>query len=149
MLTAVGWFVSSRIVEPRLGPWTGGADAALDIESPHIDSLERRGLIVAGLALLVTVGIVLMLVVPAGGPLRDAQTGGIKPFYDSLVGLLMIVFVVPGLAYGLMTRKIRSDRDAAKMMGQTMSAMGTYVVMAFFAGQFNSWPGSASPSWAA
>ncbi len=139
MLTAVGWFVSDRIVEPRLGPWTGGAEAALDGESPHIEPIERRGLIVAGLAVLVTVGIVLVLVVPSGAPLRDAKTGGIKPFYDSLVGLLMIVFLVPGLAYGLVTRKIRSDRDASKMMGQTMSAMGTYVVMAFFAGQFVAW----------
>ena len=48
----------------------------------------------------------------------------------------MIVFITPGLAYGLATRKIRSDRDAARMMSETMSAMGTYIVMAFFAGQF-------------
>jgi aminobenzoyl-glutamate transport protein len=45
-------------------------------------------------------------------------------------------FLVPGLAYGVSTRVIRSDRDVARLLGETMAGMGPYVVMAFFAAQF-------------
>jgi aminobenzoyl-glutamate transport protein len=38
--------------------------------------------------------------------------------------------------YGIVTRHVKSDRDAAKMMSDTMGTMGAYIVMAFFAGQF-------------
>jgi aminobenzoyl-glutamate transport protein len=43
------------------------------------------------------------------------------------------------LAYGIAAGTISSDRDAARMLGQTMSTMGMYVVLAFFAAQFVEW----------
>lgn len=76
---------------------------------------------------------------PADGVLRDLKTSSIDPFLGSLVALIMIIFIVPGLAFGLATRQIGSDRDATRMMSLTMSAMGHYIVMAFFAGQFIAW----------
>ena len=35
-----------------------------------------------------------------------------------------------------MTKSLRSDKDLAKMMSDTMASMGAYVVLAFIAGQF-------------
>jgi aminobenzoyl-glutamate transport protein len=60
----------------------------------------------------------------------------IRPFFDSMVVLVMILFFVPGLAFGIAAGTIRSDRDVARMTGDTMSTMGTYLVLAFVAGQF-------------
>jgi aminobenzoyl-glutamate transport protein len=46
---------------------------------------------------------------------------------------------MPGVAYGLLTREIRSDRCVARRMGDSMGSMGTYLVLAFFAGQTIAW----------
>jgi aminobenzoyl-glutamate transport protein len=56
-----------------------------------------------------------------------------------IVPLLFVGFLLPGAVYGFVTGSLRSDRDVARMMGETMSAMGSYVVLAFFAGQFIAW----------
>ena len=55
---------------------------------------------------------------------------------SSIVPLLIIMFLVPGLAYGIKVGSIRSDRDVAKMMNEYMSVLGSYVVLAFFAAIF-------------
>ncbi len=133
LLTPVGWFVSVRIVEPRLGPWRRAADATA---LAPLDRGERRGLAAAGVALAGLLAGFALLALPAGAPLRDPATGGFEPLQASLVGLLMIAFLVPGLAYGAAAGTVRSDRDVARMMADTMAAMGPYVVLAFFAGQF-------------
>ncbi|HRX85021.1 MAG TPA: AbgT family transporter [Phycisphaerae bacterium] len=136
LLTVVGTVVSNRIVEPWIGPWKPDDSVATEESLEPLTRLERRGLWWALVATVVTVGAIALLVIPAGAPLRDAETGSIAPFYDSLVALLAIFFMAPGLTYGLVTRQVRSDRDTARMMSDTMAAMGTYIVMAFFAGQF-------------
>jgi aminobenzoyl-glutamate transport protein len=61
-----------------------------------------------------------------------------------IVPILLVVFLVPGLVYGVVTGSIRSDRDVAKMMADTMSSMGSYIVLAFFAAQFVSWFGESN-----
>lgn len=136
LLAVIGWWVTERVIEPRLGPWKGEADAAA---GAAITPEEKRGLIAAILATVVTLGAFAALVMPAGAPLRDpAATGldSIRPFFDSLVVLVMILFFVPGLAFGIASGSIRSDKDVARMTGDTMSTMGTYLVLAFVAGQF-------------
>jgi aminobenzoyl-glutamate transport protein len=61
-----------------------------------------------------------------------------------IVPILFVLFLVPGLAFGLATRSIKSDRDAANMMSDTMRSMGPYIVLAFFAAQFVSWFGESN-----
>jgi aminobenzoyl-glutamate transport protein len=56
-----------------------------------------------------------------------------------IVPILFVLFLTPGLAYGIATGSIRSDRDVARMMNETMSSMGSYIILAFFAAQFISW----------
>jgi aminobenzoyl-glutamate transport protein len=55
---------------------------------------------------------------------------------DAIVPLLLVGFFVPGIAYGAATRAVRSDRDAAKLMLDTMAAMAPIILLAFVAGQF-------------
>lgn len=55
---------------------------------------------------------------------------------DSLVAILLFVFLVPGLVYGIVTKEIRNDKDAAQQMSDTMASMGMFIVLAFTAGQF-------------
>ncbi len=53
-----------------------------------------------------------------------------------IVPVIAILFFIPGLVYGLITRSIKNDKDVANQMTKTMAAMGMFIVLAFTAGQF-------------
>ncbi|WP_051278795.1 AbgT family transporter [Chitinilyticum aquatile] len=138
-LTAVAWYVTDRIVEPRLPQWQGNASAA---DTPQADAAsraaEQRGLRAAGLVALLTTGLLLALWLPEGGILRDPVKGTLlpSPFINGIVVVIMVVFLLPGIAYGLAAGSISNDRDVARAMGDSLSEMGYYLVMVFFAAQF-------------
>ena len=137
LIVAVGTFVTDRVIEPRLGPWKGDASP---LQVPT--ATERKGLVVAAVATLICLAGFALLVRSPGSPLRDPAVQGLdswKPFLDSIVILVTILFLVPGIAYGLVTGSIRSDRDVAKLAGAAMNTMGTYIVLAFVAAQFVNW----------
>ena len=71
-----------------------------------------------------------------GAPLHGAAANGNPRWVGAIVPLLFLVFFLPGLGYGFAARTLRSDRDAAKLLADTMAAMGPYIVLAFFAAQF-------------
>ena len=54
----------------------------------------------------------------------------------AIVPLVLIVFIIPGIVYGVLQKKIHSDRDVAKLLTDSMAGMAPIIVMAFFAGQF-------------
>jgi aminobenzoyl-glutamate transport protein len=135
LLTAVGTWITDRVVEPRLGRYeSGDAEEAMKRLEPR----EKRGL---GLALAATVGLLALLawsVVPAGSVLRDPKTGGFltSPFLSGIVPIIVVLFWVPAVVYGAVVGTIRSDADVARMMAKALSGMGSYLVLVFFAAQF-------------
>ena len=145
LLTLVGWAVTAWIVEPRYAnnsPEEGGPVPLTeeDIESQKITPAEVCGLWWAGGTVAVFL-IALVLLVNPGGllvwqmPLQGAD-GPFPRWVHAIVPLLFIFFLLPGLAYGIASKTIRSDHDVAKMMGKTMADMAPYIVLAFFAAQF-------------
>jgi aminobenzoyl-glutamate transport protein len=136
LLTVVGTFVTTRIVEPRLGPWQAPEDLqSLSHTSVGLEAQEKSGLFWALGAGLVYLLVVAALTIPVGSLFHDAEHG-LKLFYDSLVPLIMMGFLLCGVCYGVITRSIRSDKDLVRMSSDTMSAMGGYIVLAFTAAQF-------------
>lgn len=133
LVAFVGTLVTEKIVEPRLGRYNG---APLAVE--HITETERRGLRAAGAALAAFAVLVVLAVVPPGGVLRNPATGGVldSPFLSGIVAIIFLMFLIPGLAYGLATGSIRRDADVIEAMGKTMSTLGGYIVLVFFAAQF-------------
>jgi aminobenzoyl-glutamate transport protein len=132
--------VTSRIVEPRLGPYQG--KVTREPLSP-LSPKERRGLWAAFLATLLLSAVVVWGCVPPGsfglGFLRDPKAPA--DFFQSyfIRGLVAFIFLygfVAGVAYGIAASTIRSDHDVAKGMGASMAAMSSYLVMSFFAAQF-------------
>jgi len=118
VLVLVGWFVAERVVAPRLKR-AGGADASPS-EGFELRREERRGL---AWALAVMLGLLLTFVVcqrAEWGFLHDtAETLKESPspvWIRSIVALIVMLFLAPGLAYGIAARTIRSDRDVARMM---------------------------------
>jgi aminobenzoyl-glutamate transport protein len=142
LLVALGTWVTSRFVEPRLGTWTSSGSAPADTVIADMTPGERRGLAAAAIVSLAFVAVVALLVLPSGAPLRNPEAMGqpwlvqVRPFFDSLVTLLMLFFLAAGLAYGVAAGTIRSDRDVARMSADGVAVLGAYVVLAFFAAQF-------------
>ena len=102
--------------------------------------IEKKGLIMGGTINLLITGILIsLLILPSWGPLRGVE-GDMpiirSPFMSSLVPIIALLFFVPGLVYGKVTKGIRDDKDVAAMMSATMASMGMFIVLSFTAGQF-------------
>lgn len=138
VLTIVGTLISQFIVEPRLGAWHGeGAIEGEDEDSLKITAAEKKGMLWAGLSLVITATLLALLIVPSNAPLRGEDGGVVEsPFMDSLVVIIIIAFFVPGLVYGLVTKAVRSDTDAVNLMAKTLAGMAVFLVLAFTAAQF-------------
>lgn len=136
LVTAVGTWVTSAIVEPRLGPWEGhkNQEGDEDLLQP-LSNEQKKGLTAAGMVFALSLAFIALSIIPAEGLLRD-ESQMLAPFYKALVPLIMIVFLLMGLVYGYFTKTIRSDKDVARMTSETMATMGGYIVLAFAAAQF-------------
>jgi len=135
LIVAVGSYVTDRIVEPRLGPYQPLQSQAASNALEPVGAQERRALWTALFVVVLGVLACAWLTLPQDAVLRSPQ-GDLKPFYQSLITLMMLLFLLPGLAYGVIAGTIKSDRDVATMTSETMSTMGSYVVLAFMAAQF-------------
>ncbi len=136
----IGTWVTEKILVPRLGAYTPSSDIVLDEQKP-ISKQEVKALAWSFGVTLMVLALFMMTIIPADGLLRgdiDPNTGsrGFKPFYDSLVPIMFLVFFVAGLVYGIVAKTIKSDKDVTTMTAKSMSTMGMYIVIAFVAAQF-------------
>lgn len=138
MVTIVGTWVTEKIVEPRLGEYKG-TEKPLQIE--QISPLERKGLRWAGIGTLIYIALMAWTIIPENGLLRDPHTGGIlkSPFFSGIVVGLLLLFMVPGMIYGIIVKSIKNDKDVIKHMTHSMKGLGGYIVLVFFAAQFIYW----------
>lgn len=135
LITGLGWWVTERFVARRF-PDAPKQDGDVDFEP--VTAAERRGLRFALIATVAITALVLWGTVPADGFLRDPITGDLlnSPFLRGIVALIFVFGVVTGIAYGIGAGTIKSDEDVIRGMGQSMSTLGTYLVLTFFAAQF-------------
>lgn len=139
LITFVGWGVTAWYVEPRVNlkpPEEGGPGDEGEIATMELSRAEKRGLKWATLAGLATFALIVANVVSPRGFLHDPPGTLQATWVSAMVPLLIVLFFVPGLAYGLAVKSIRSDRDVVKMMSEYMAMLGNYVVLAFFAAIF-------------
>ena len=138
MVTIVGGWITEKIVEPRLGKYEGN-EAALKIEG--LSPIEKKGLKWAGYATVIFIALMALAVVPKNGILRDPVTGDVlrSPFFSGIVVALMLLFMVPGMVYGIIVGTIKSDKDVIKHMTSSMKGLASYIVLVFFAAQFIYW----------
>ena len=138
LITFIGWFITEKVVEPRMGKYTG------DVPPQSLDKLtgkEKRGLLYALLTALVLTVIVLWGLIPAEGFLRNLDVSPDQsilrsPFLRGIVTFIFLSGAAMGIAYGIGAGTIKSDEDVMAGMGKTMSSLGTYIVLVFFAAQF-------------
>jgi len=207
LLVCLGWFVTDRVVEPRLKK-TAEIDGDPE-EMPKMETLgakEKKGLIAGLAAMVIGIGILVALALPAGSMFRSPaglrvtpeavekmKAAGLpedvaakvapilgqeifgKPAFDSalktrlgeenakkygemmaqnaepvapqltassaplmlsIVPLIFLLFVIPGIFYGYVAGTVSSHRDIVAGMSKSMSTLGYYIVLAFFAALF-------------
>ena len=142
LVAILGTWVTHRFVEPRLG---GYDDSNADMGSVHSEDYlkpltdkEKSGLKWAGITVLAVLALFAITIVPEGGVMRNPTTGGVlrSPFLKSVVAMIFIFFLIPSLVYGKIVGTIKNDKDVVAGMGQSMSTLGLYIVLVFFAAQF-------------
>lgn len=135
------WFVTDRILEPRLGRWTpepGSPDATVD-HDPERMAAEQRGLLWAGAGAAAVIAVWVALTLAPGAPLLDATAppnAQLNPLYRSLVAGFLVLFFVSGAAFGYATGAVTDHRDLVRMMTASMAELGGYLVLAFVAAHF-------------
>jgi aminobenzoyl-glutamate transport protein len=138
-IVLVGWFVTERVIEPRLrqSPIDGAAE-----DMPRFDALtalEWRGLWAGLTIILLGIALLVFVLMPEDSPMR-AKTGSLTtrdaPLMRSLIPLIFLFFLIPGIVYGYVTGSVQNHRDIIKGMSKSMSTMGYYLVLVFFAAQF-------------
>jgi aminobenzoyl-glutamate transport protein len=140
LLTGLGWAVTALFVEPRFERKSAdeGGPSGLtseDAAAKRMTPEEKKGLAWAGVAFAVVFGGILAMILIPGAALNGIGAR-FDRWVEAIVPILFFSFLAPGLAYGIATGSIRSDKASARLMGQTMADMGPYIVLAFFAAQF-------------
>ncbi len=135
VITFIGTWVTERIVEPRLGHYSGEAEEKIE----GLTESEKAGVKSAAVTALIFVALIAIMLIPESGVLRHPETKAIigrSPFMDGLVPIIALFFFFPGLAFGIKTGSVKNDKDVAHAVGKSMGTMGDYLLLAFVAGQF-------------
>jgi aminobenzoyl-glutamate transport protein len=140
------WYVTDKIIEPRLGKWNPGEEHrnTFNEESTPLSEGEKKGLRRAGYAFLSVCALWIAMTFGPGTPLLDDGPGTetqawyvtATPFFRSLVAGFMILFLAAGWAYGSAAGTIKSGDDLVAMMTESMKDMGYYLVLSFAAAHF-------------
>jgi aminobenzoyl-glutamate transport protein len=137
LLTLVVSLITEKIVEPRLGAYTG--------ERPPVQGKgamsaeESRGLKFAGYGLLGAILLFALLTLPTGAPLRNPETGaliGDSPFMNGLIVFITILFLSAGWMYGAGARTIRSTVDVVSAMEKAVRGLAGLIFLLFVISQF-------------
>lgn len=139
LIIALGWYLTDKVVEPRL---KGVSVSVEEDEKPVMDALtkqEKKAFNAATLAMVLCLVGLYFWAAPASSAWRDADgeiTSLAAPLMRSIVPLIFVIFLVPGVVYGLMSGVFRSSKDIVASMSKSMSSMSYYIVMAFFCALF-------------
>ncbi len=146
LIVAIGWFVTDRIVEPRLRRTAVDGNVAELPKMEPLSAAEKRGLLWAVVAMLVAALLFAISLVPETSPWRAPAAAvpegshpllvAAAPVMQSIVALIFVLFLLPGVVYGYMAGTVKSHRDIIAAMTKSMSGMAYYIVIAFFIAQF-------------
>ncbi len=139
VISIVGTFVNNKIIEPRLGKFEG----KIEVEGTGaVTEEERKGLKAAGIGALIYSAIIIAAAIPRNSFLRNPETGSLvirSTLMSSLIPILLGLFLVLAIAYGVATGKIKSSSDVPNMMTKAIKGMSSFIVLAFIIGQFIGW----------
>lgn len=139
LIIGMGWLITDGVVEPRLR----GTPLDADIEEqPGMEALEqheRNALRYALWTVAVASGLLIWSAWPDDSAWRGSAgslTESDAPLMASIVSLIFVLFLLPGVVYGVVAGTVKSSRDVIAGMTKAMSSMAYYLVIMFFISQF-------------
>ncbi|MDG0996016.1 MAG: AbgT family transporter [Gammaproteobacteria bacterium] len=133
VLTFSGWAITHYWVAPRTERLSFDAQSAEPLLK--LNTTQRSALRWAAAAFVVVLAVALLATWHPAGALHGSGKH-FPRWVEATVPLLFLLFLIPGVVYGLRAGSIRSSKDAAGFMGSTLADLGPYIVLAFFAAQF-------------
>ena len=133
VLTLIGWGVSEKIIAPRLKNI-----ATKKVEENHhhnSDKNNNKALLYSTLAFIFLLFIFFIATIFENFPLFG-KGENFDRWIEVTIPLLFIIFFIPGLIFGVLTKTVKNSHDLAKILGDVLSGLGPYIVLAFFAAQF-------------
>lgn len=134
LIVIVCTIINEKIVEPRLGEYK----TTEEIGSEEYEN-EEKGLRVAFVAFLVVLGLILILTIPSWAPLRDPETLeliGNTPFMDSIIALILLLFLIPGIFFGKVIGKVTTSIDVINPIVKVISNLGGLIFLLLIISQF-------------
>lgn len=139
VIVALGWFLTDKVVEPRLSKTALDGDEGDMPEVHPISDRDRRAFWASTGVMGLGVLLLIVWVVPESSAMRapDGQIASFQaPLMQSIVALIFLLFIVPGVVFGKMSGSFVNTDDIVKAMGKAMEGMSYYIVMAFFCALF-------------
>ncbi|MFZ4574978.1 MAG: AbgT family transporter [Phycisphaerales bacterium] len=144
-----GWFVTDRIVEPRLRRESlAAADESSVIADLSLKPLEKRALLCAGLVGVLVLGAFAFAVLTPGAPLYGQgqptlANGSAAPgeragdrWSQVIVPVILLTFLLPGMTFGIITGALRKQADLIDAIYHGIRSIVPVLAIAFFLGQF-------------
>jgi aminobenzoyl-glutamate transport protein len=139
LIVGLGWYITDKIVEPRIMATKVDGDAEDLPEMHDLQDSERKGLRWALISMVVGIGILIATALPADSAWRAADgelTASAAPMMRSIVSLIFLMFLVPGVVFGIVSGSMKSSKDMIEGMTHAMHSMAYYLVIMFFIAQF-------------
>jgi aminobenzoyl-glutamate transport protein len=139
LIISLGWYITDKIVEPRIMATEVDGDAEDLPEMHDLSDADRKGLRAALLSMVIGIAILIATALPADSAWRAADgelTASTAPMMRSIVSLIFLLFLVPGVVFGIVSGSMKSSKDMIEGMTHSMHGMAYYLVIMFFIAQF-------------
>ena len=129
-------WVTIKFIEPR---FPINEEYFKDNNGTEIGCLEKKGVKYASISFLLFILFIVLLSIGPNAFLKD-ENGSLvsvsSPLMGGLIFFMSMAFLIPGFVYGKITKKIKNDKDAVKLIATSLSEMGGYILIVFVSAQF-------------
>ncbi|PJE78757.1 p-aminobenzoyl-glutamate transport protein [invertebrate metagenome] len=134
-----GWYITDCIIEPRLRKQSLNKNIENQTDMHRISDTEKRAFKAASLAMILGVILLFFSAFPENSGFRD-ENGSLNsiasPLMKSMIPLIFLLFLLPGIIYGKLTKRFSDSKKIIQAFSSTLSDMSHYIAMAFFIALF-------------
>ncbi|MBT0587538.1 AbgT family transporter [Alteromonas oceanisediminis] len=139
LIVSIAWYLTDKVIEPRLKDVEVDGDPADIPKFEDLSPKQTKALRAASVVMLLGIVALVLILIPETSPMRDANgelTTFAAPIMQSIVPLIFLLFLMPGVVYGYMSGTYKKTKDMIDSMTKAMQGMSYYIVMAFFCALF-------------
>lgn len=137
VIALAGTWVTSAIVEPRLGKYSGRVEqtAITSLSAGELKGLKRVALVFFLFMVVIAAGLI-----PDHGFLRGNDNMILhSPILKGFISVLFIIAAVCGIVFGYASGTFKTHHDVVNGMNSSFKGLISFLVLVFFAAQFVAW----------